>query len=498
VPNVRPQLPARSNELRVAWALLIFPLFAVLLPLFLSSENLHSAGESTSYDRIGLGIRTFWGQPGASFWSPSTWTPDHNFPLGTALVFALPSLLELDPVGLLRAHSALWAAVASFAVFRLLRPQVTPLIAAAAASALWWVPTFARGAVVTGEEAPTFGLMMLGLLGLSRARSHPRALLLSCLAVNGMVLFRLDAIFIPPAFALAGFWVVGGRRAIAYAVGCAGTTLLHLGITWALTGDPVAFARVATRVTGGISLKTHVGPLDFATAISGYLGGWLLLGLAAVGLFTLFRRGLIGGRLLVAATLWLGLGYSLAAGVPILEVDIGRYFVPLTALLAAGVPLSALALPQRGRIREGAALGGLVLLASLNVGTIKTQAQEARLEPGLVAASAWLAMCAPELATLSTHRAPALQLAAGYRRQPVHLLNSRWNTDSPRSMGEELDAKGGEVLVLVGAGPEVQEFRAARVAGWSYVWQHREIVIYARVPDKERLRLLACRLQERQ
>jgi hypothetical protein len=65
-------------------------------------------------------------------------------------------------------------------------------------------------------------------------------------------------------------------------------------------------------------------------------------------------------------------------------------------------------------------------------------------------------------------------------------------------MSEELDAKGAEVLVLVGAGPEVQEFRAARIKGWSYVWQDREVVIYARVPDKERLRLLACRPQGRQ
>ena len=473
-------------------AILALPLVLLLLPLFLSSDNLHSAGESTTYDRIGLAIRTFWGQAGASFWTPSTWTVDHNFPLGTAFVFGLPIVFKVDPVGLLRIHSALWAVVASGAMFHLLRPRVSPILAACGASAMWWVPTFVRGAVVTGEEAPTIGLMMLGLLWLSRARNTPRALLLSCLAVNGMVLFRLDAIFIPPVFAVAGFWIVGGRRAVAYAIGCGSTTLLHLGVTWGLTGDPLDFARVATRVTEGISLKQSVGATDFLTAIAGYLGGWLPLGLATLGLVTLLRRGHREGRLIVGVTTWLALGYGLAARVPVLEVDIGRYFVPLTALLAAMVPLAAESLPKRGLLREGAALGALILLASVNLGTIREQAGEARLEPGLVAASGWLNECAPHLRTLSTHRAPAVQLAAGYRQVPVHLLNSRWNTDAPKPMGDELNAKGAQLLVLVGAGPEVQEFRASKVRGWSYVWQDQEVVIYARVSAEKHLKLLAC------
>lgn len=476
----------------IALAILTLPLVTLFLPLFLGSENLHSAGESTTYDRIGLAVRTFWGQEGASFWAPRTWAIDHNFPLGTAFVFALPMVFKADPVALLRWHSALWALVASLAMFRLLQPRVSPILAACAASAMWWVPTFVRGAVVTGEEAPTIGLMMLGLLWLTRAKNSPRSLFLSCLAVNGMVLFRLDAIFIPPVFALAAFWIVGRRPAIAYAIGCAGTTVLHLGVTWALTGDPLDFARVATRVTEGISLKQSVGTVDFVSAIAGYLGGWLPLGLAAMGLAVLLLRGHREERLLVGVTAWLALGYGFAARVPALEVDIGRYFVPLTALLAALIPLAATSLPKRGLVREGGALAALALLASLNLGTIRAQAIEARLEPGLLAASAWLNQCAPDLYTMSTHRAPAVQLAAGYRQVPVHLLNSRWNTDAPKSMGDELNATGAQVLVLIGAGPEVQEFRASKIRDWAYVWQDQEVVIYARVPTEEHRRLLAC------
>jgi len=492
VPQVRSTLRAPKNTGLIAWAILTLPLVLVALPLFLSSDNLHSAGESTTYDRIGLAIRTFWGHEGASFWAPGTWAIDHNFPLGTAFFFALPMVLKIDPVGVLRCHSVLWALVASLAMFRLLRPRVSPILAACAASAMWCVPTFVRGAVVTGEEAPTIGLMMLSLLWLSRTKAKPRSLLLSCLAVNGMVLFRLDAIFIPPVFALAAFWIVGGRTAIAYAIGCAGTTLLHLGVTWGLTGDPLDFARVATRVTEGVSLKQSVGMADFVTAIAGYLGGWLPLGLATIGIVMLLRRGQLEGRLIVGVTAWLALGYGLAARIPVLEVDIGRYFVPLTGLLAALIPLAATALPKRGLLREGAALAALVLLASLNLGTIRAQANEARLEPGLMAASTWLAQCAPHLRTLSTHRAPAVQLAAGYRQVPVHLLNSRWNTDAPKSMEDELNAKGAQVLVLVGAGPEVQEFRASKIRGWSYAWQDQEVVIYARVSAEEHGKLLTC------
>jgi len=380
----------------------------------------------------------------------------------------------------------------TFALYRLFRPQLRPILAAAAASAPWWVPAFARGGVVSGEEAPTVGLMVLGVLGLARARQHPRALLLSCLAVNGMILFRLDAMFIPPIFALAGFWVVGGRRAVAYAAGCAGTTLLHLGTTWALTGDPLDFARVATRVTGSIATKASVSPGDFFSAIAGYLGGWPLLALALLGLLALARTRSVAGILSVALTVWLGLGYCLAAGVPVLEVDIERYFVPLLTFLAAAAPLSVLWLPERRGLRTAGALGVLALLAALNLGTIRSQAAEARLEPGLTEASDWLNRCGSDLRTMSTHRAPALQLAAGHRTSPVHLLNSRWNTSSPKPMGEELDAKGAELLVLVGAGPEVQEFRASKIRDWRYVWQDQEVVIYARVSERERNRLLSC------
>jgi hypothetical protein len=59
-------------------------------------------------------------------------------------------------------------------------------------------------------------------------------------------------------------------------------------------------------------------------------------------------------------------------------------------------------------------------------------------------------------------------------------------------MGEELNAKGAEVLVLVGSGPEVQEFRASKIRDWLYVWQDKQVVIYSRVSPGERQRLLSC------
>ena len=480
-------------ELVAARLILALPLVVLVVPLFSLSENLHSVGESTTYDRIALAIRTFWGQSSETASGLSAWNIDHNFPLGTAFIFALPVALGLDPVSPLRLHSALWALLTTVALYRLFRPQLRPITAALSATAPWWVPAFARGSVVSGEEAPTVGLMLVGLLALAHARDRPRALILSCLAVNGMVLFRLDAMFIPPFFALAGLWVVGGRRAILYAVGCAGTTLLHLGTTWLLTGDPLDFARVATRVTGSIATKASVSPLDFLTATASYLGGWPILVLALLGLLALLRNPSTVHKLFLGLFAWLAFGYTLAVGVPVLEVDIPRYFVPFLTLLAAAVPLAALWLPRRKYLREGAAGAALLLLALLNLGTIKAQAQEARLEPGLLEASSWLHTCAPGLRTLSTHRAPALQLAAGHRTEPVHLLNSRWNTSNPRPMGEELNAKGAEVLVLVGSGPEVQEFRASKIRDWLYVWQDKQVVIYSRVSPSQRERLLSCR-----
>ena len=477
-------------------------MLVVVVPLLLGSDNLHSGGESTTWDRIALALRSFWGVEQGGLLQPGTWNIDTNFPLGTALIFALPVALGLDPEPVLRLHSLLWMLVASASIFAMLRPVLGAALGAASASAMFWVPAVARGSVVTGEEAPTTGLLLLGLFGLSRAwklgaegaaKEQTPWLVLSACAVSGMVLFRLDAMMLPPAFALAGLVCLRGVRSWAYGLACGASSIAHLGITWALSGDPLDFARVATGVTESIATRQDVSTLDFAAAITGYLGGGALVLAALTGLVlscaVSTSREL---RLIAWLTLWTTAGYLVAARVPVLELDLARYFVPLLSLLALFVPLVGLAAGHRGALRSALALAGLVLLSTANLETIRAENQAARLEPGLVEVSEWLRICAPDIPTASTHRAPALQLSSGLRQAPVHLLGSRWNTVAPRPMGDELNEHGAKLLVLVGAGPEVQEFRASKIHDWSFVWQESEVVVYGRVPSEVRTELQSC------
>ncbi|MCO4773967.1 MAG: glycosyltransferase family 39 protein, partial [Deltaproteobacteria bacterium] len=158
---------------------------AVVLPALVLSDNLHSLAESTSFDRLMLGLR--WLEPQGSRWDP-------NFPLGTAVLMAIPHALGLDPVAWGRGLSLLCAAGAGAVLFALVRRAAGDLAAGAAVAGMWWVPAVTRGAVVTGEEAPYLLCLLLALYGMVRGaeeRAEWRWLALSVLAGNAMALVRL-------------------------------------------------------------------------------------------------------------------------------------------------------------------------------------------------------------------------------------------------------------------------------------------------------------------
>lgn len=373
---------------------LLSPLLAVLLavvaPAWLASDNLHAVVESTSYDRLMLGLRTLEPAPGTPRW-------DAHFPLGTAALMAVPWSTGLDPVGFGRVVSLLSALVAALALFALLRRAAGPAAAAAGAACIWLVPAFTRGAVVTGEEAICTALMLLAALALVRghAAEHKAGwMVASLLAINGMVLFRLDAMTLVPLFALLGFAAWGRRWGAAHGLACFASTIGHVWISAATIGDPIGFARVASmnirrNADGFDALGPDVLPVNLAAE----LGGWPVLVGALLGLAVLLR-GRDGERpaartlgVLLGGTLVIDLALTMSGA---MEARTMRYLVPLLALGVAGN--AALVGMLLGRSRwVGAAIGvGIAALLVGQVPEIRRQAAEERLPVGLVETAGWL------------------------------------------------------------------------------------------------------------
>ena len=309
---------------------------AVVLPAFVASDNLHAVVESTSYDRLVLGLRTLRPSGGIPRWDP-------HFPLGTAVVMAVPWGVGLDPVGFSRGLSFMAALVAALGVFALLRRAAGPLAGAAGAAAIWLVPSFTRGAIVTGEEAIYTALVVFAALALARGHGAQRPLpwmFASLLAINGTVLFRLDAMTLVPLFALLGLAAFGPRRGAIHGALCFLTTALHIAVSAWVTGDPLGFARVASmNIRRNASGFDALGPAVLPANLAAELGGWPVLVAALLGAVVLLRRpreraaGRVLGILLVGVLL-IDLVLTMAGA---MEARTMRYLVPALVLCVVGV-----------------------------------------------------------------------------------------------------------------------------------------------------------------
>jgi len=425
-------------------SLLIAGLIALVAALWIAclalSDNIHSLTESTAYDRLVLAQRTFWVHDHSLPWP--RWDP--NFPLGTAVLFALPQLVGLDPVLFGRLHSLLWACAAALTLAALVRRSLPQLPAALVVLVLAGVPAFVRGAVVSGEEATATALLLLGLLGLLAgieddseaavvARRRSRAwLVASVLAVSGTVLFRLDLMLAVPGFMLAGIWLLRGRAGLAYAAGCCSSTLLHLALAWHVQGgSPLAFVRAAHTTTarsadgfaGDGGAFAMVGTL--APQLGGPWLGWLAL-ILVFGAAAALLRGSQSrpARLLAIAWLWLLVAYQSAALAGILEVRSARYLVPLLALSCPLLVHGAALLAGRLGARPARAIVALLAALMFCLGGITAlgEARSARLPDGLLDCSLWLGEKAEDGRVLVAERHPVVVLHSGLPYEQTDVL----------------------------------------------------------------------------
>ena len=471
--------------------LLVLPVVLLLVPLFQFSENLHTREETTSWERMTLGLRTFWPQPTSSIFTPSSWLIDTNVPLGSAVLFAIPHGLDLDALVWSREFAAIAAVIATLGVFRLLEPSIGGLAAALAAIWPWSVPGFCRGAVVSGEETLFAAAVVLAVLGLVEGR---RGLILSVLAANSMVLFRLDAAIVLPGYALLAFALRPRREAFVLS-GLSGlSALLHVGTTWATTGHPLTFAKTAQRVTeatsaGGASLTVP----GYIQLLADSLGGAWVLALALLGVVLVAWRGDRRSRSLAAITVWVMLAYGVVGHLGIIKLHFVRYLIPVLLLLSACAGAAFGIVAGRWRVALPL-LGGLLLGLSFhaNVPVIAAQAEAARLPPGVEGAAHWFAACGLERTVLVSDHPFAFSVLGPIRPERVIRVKTRLTTPNPSPILEQLEAPDASYLAIVGSGPVEQLIRETRAPGWHFVWQEHAVTVYARVDDAERQRLLEC------
>jgi hypothetical protein len=469
----------------------VLPVLLIGVPLFLLSENVHTVEESTAFDRLRLSMRTFWPTPTASFWRPSTWRIDTNFPLGTAVLFALPNAFGLESAFWGRVLSGISALIATGCAFRLFAPRFGPLLGGVAAAFPWCSPAFARGAVLSGEELLFTASLLVALVGLIEGR---RWIGVSLVAANAMVLFRLDAMVVLPAYGLLALALLGRRRGLMVAAASGVSSLLHVGITWATTGDPLAFARLAQGVTAATTREgPSMMPAAYLAGIAEGLGHPALLGLAAVGAIVAVLRGGRSGRAWAFVAVYLLLAYMAVGASGILKLQFTRYLVPVFVLTAVLVPISLAAVgPPRSVL---AATLGAVLLGFCLHGSAKAvteHAVAARVPTGLEAAAHWLAMCGQGETALVTSHLPALTVLGPLPPDSVDQVKTRWNWLEPPPVSGQMSRGDVKFVVLVGAGPVVQAVREARTPGWRFAWQEHSVSIYARASDEEQRRLLSC------
>ena len=370
---------------------LLLPVATVLLvviPTMFFSDNLHSLAESTSFDRLMLGLRWLEPAEGTSRWDP-------NFPLGTALLMAVPHALGLEPVLWGRGLSLACGLGSCALVFWLVRRAAGEWAAGLAAAGMWFVPAVTRGAVVTGEEA-LYLLAFLGalaalVLAVDEPERRGRWMVAAAAAANATVLVRLDAMTVVPLFGVLGVWLLGVRRGVLLGAVCFASTVTHLVVAWRMTGDPIGFARVASmnihqNADGFDFLGPAVLPLNVASEV-----GWATSALAMFGAWWLWRersespvRGALG-----AALVWLFVVDFGLTVVGAMEARTMRYLVPLLVLAVAGAAVGA---TREGR--PGAQRWVLPALFLFSLGshfpTIVRQAQEERLPVGLVEMARWL------------------------------------------------------------------------------------------------------------
>ncbi len=438
---------------------------AVVVPAWLVSDNLHAIVESTSYDRLMLGLRTLHPAPGTPRW-------DAHFPLGTAALMSVPWGLGLDPVLFGRVISLVSALVASLTLFALLLRAAGPVAAAAGAAAVWFVPAFTRGAVVTGEEAPCTALLLLGALALVKGYDSVdknRWMLASLVAVNGMVLFRLDAMTLVPLFALLGFAAWSPVRGVLYAVGCFGTTIGQMFLADRTLGDPIAFARVASmnirrNADGFDALGPDVLPVNLATE----LGGWPMLVGALIGLGVLLRGR--DGERPAARTLGVLLGGALLADLVLTmsgakEARTMRYLVPLLVLCVAGNAALVGMMTRRGQW-AGAAVG--VGLGALLLGQgfeIRKQSLEEKLPEGLVETAEWLGANAGSGRVLVGEQHPTFVVESGLAWTQIDVLPPGAPGNNPGSLVEEKLQEARWLVQVDGNPPErvLREMQAVRL-----------------------------------
>lgn len=413
------------------------------LPALSLSVNLHSPQESSAMNRLVLGLRTFWPDLRTD---PASFSPDPNFPLGTALVFATPFAVGLDPVWWGRLWALALALVATVLARRLLSPIWGRGPAILGALALWAMPAFVRGAVVSGEETTALTLLLAALL--------VRPPVLAGVLAGAAVLFRLDMLLFAPAILLAR----SPRGAARGALGMAPLLALPLVVGALVYGDPLGPGRIAQAVTAAAGRFEPRTLLAFPATVWAMVGPLALVVPVVLGAD---RRQLGGlGRALVALAL-------IAWGVSIhgtLEVRFHRYFVPVLALW---IPLVVAAVAAR-RPRLGAAVAVALIAGGLVRSVLEARA--VRWPAGLEQAAELLGQEAPQAQVMTDRFPDALIILGGLHNGRVEPIASvETGFPGAPSFAEQADARGTEYVVLAGDGESRRAARAsARLEPW---WQ---------------------------
>jgi hypothetical protein len=402
-------------------------ILGLLISCLLLSDNLQSLSESTAYDRLVLGQRTFVPGDGKAPWP--RW--DTNFPLGTAAVFSLPYVLGADPVLFGRLHSLFWALVGLLVVGALARRAVPTIPSLLVVLAVAGLPAFVRGAVVSGESAPATALLGIATLALcagspgvpGRSSGRRSWLIASLLAVNAMVLFRIDLMLVVPGLALLGLWRIRGRAGLGYAAGCGGSSALHLLLARATGGGSAwDFAHTAQLTTarsadgfGGVAALSDM-LRTLANQLAGPWLGWPLLALTLLGGASLLRSGEgPRGRLLALVWLWTLVAYQAACLSGVLEARSPRYLVPLLALSCPLLLHGTATLTKRFAGRHTATVLALVTATAFFSGawTAVSEAREARLPSGLVDCASALGELAGDGHIMIAERHPVVVVHSG-------------------------------------------------------------------------------------
>lgn len=398
---------------------------------------MHSLVESVAGHRLTLGATLLAPDPRlAPGPVPALPGLDPNFPLGTAAVFHLPFALGLDPVLFGKVHSLAWLLVATGCVVALLKPVVGPAVAALAATALWGIPAVVRGGMISGEEAPCAGLLLLGLLALRAAATDgpagPRAparVVGAAMLFGSATLFRLDALVFLPGFVLAAALLRGAPGGLAAAVGASVVPAGHAVASWLVHGQPLGFAQRARDVSAARMDPGTLAPIgDLILLLQGQIGP-LALGIAAVGAALGLKHRdpwlrALSAQTAVAAALLAGV-----VGLGFLDPRIVRYFVPLLMLLGPAAVVGAAAAVGRRHPEHAvaAAMGMLLTIAGPGLIGAKRATEEVRYPAGLRAAGVWIAWNAGEQRIVVNRWAAEAALLARVPSWRFHTLRTPEN-----------------------------------------------------------------------